>query len=265
MSDSSKSEDERKSIRFNDDVARRTYGTVLHDGESLHDVVRLANLSDGSISSTGNTINSSADQNQRPSIVSSLGSYGDEEEIESFLASTYSSSGTKEEDDEPQQSGDEFHLGNGRVSVANVFCSPRRTPSFEEHGEEYKSVPTRIRNNVKLVCEPNLSDRERGRLYLARYSYYQNKHELKYALTVQPSIYREIIDEVNDAFATPFGLYFCCHGGDGAHTGVSHDDYVDIQLAYILLSIVIVGLLWIHFVVPSPEHDTIITNDDWYA
>jgi hypothetical protein len=263
MADSSKAADERsKSIQFNNDVDRRTYGTLLHDGQSSHGVVRLANLSDR-FSSPVSTIASSTDQNQRPSsIPSSIGSYDDQEEIESFLESSY---GKNTDDDDDEEQDVRFHLGNRCVSATNVYCSIRKTPSFEEHGNEYTAVPTQIRNNIKLVCESNLDDRERGQLYLERYSYYQNRQELKYALTVQPGIYRDIIDEVNAAFATPFGLHFCCHGGDGAHTGVSHDDYVDITLAYILLSLVFVGLLWIHAMVDWPVKDAVLTNDDWYG
>ncbi|KAL3903309.1 MAG: hypothetical protein SGILL_010493, partial [Bacillariaceae sp.] len=177
----------------------------------------------------------------------------DEEEVESTLSSLYS------DDEDP----DSFHLGRSRVSVANVFTSVRRTPSFEKYGEEYQLVPSKLKQNVKLVTDPNLSDREKGRLYYARYSIYNNQHEPKYALTVQPMIYKEIIMEVNDAYSVPCGMYFCCHGGDGAHTGVSHDDYVDIKLAWAVLIAVFAVIVCMSIALPWPDADYQF-DDDFY-
>lgn len=165
----------------------------------------------------------------------------DEGEVDSVLSSLY--------EDDPNS----FHLGTSRVSTANVFASVRRTPSFELHGEDYQLVPTKLRQNVKLVTDVNLYEHERGRLYLARTCFYCNTHDPKYALTVQPNIYKEMLMEINDAYSIPCGLYFCCHGGDGAHSGVSHDDKVSIQLAWLVTALVFAGLLFIHVSLPWPE------------
>jgi hypothetical protein len=173
--------------------------------------------------------------------VRSIDTYGGEEEVDSVLSSLY------------EEDPDSFHLGTSRVSAANVFTSIRRTPSFELHGEQYQLVPTQLKQNVKLVTDVNLHERERGRLYFARSSFYHNTNEPKYALTVQPGIYREIVMEINDAFSTPCGLFFCCHGGDGAHSGVSHDDYVDIRLAWLITALIFVSILVIHATLLQPE------------
>jgi hypothetical protein len=146
-----------------------------------------------------------------------------------------------------------FHLGNKRLSTRNIMTSPRRTSSFQDFGEVYEMVPTQLKDNVKLVTDPNLYDHEQGKMYFAEYSFYKNSHIPKYALTIQSSIYRQIWDEVNEAYSVPCGLYFCCHGGDGAHTGVSHDDYVDIKLAWFILILVFGALISVEVALPWPE------------
>ena len=155
-------------------------------------------------------------------------------------------------DDDPSL-GPSFHLGNKRVSVRNVMASPRRTSSFQDFGKVYEMVPTQLKDNVKLVTDPNLFDHEQGKMYFAEYSFYKNSHIPKYALTIQSSIYRQIWDEVNDAYSAPCGLYFCCHGGDGAHTGVSHDDHVDIKLAWFIIILVFGALISVEVALPWPE------------
>jgi hypothetical protein len=133
-----------------------------------------------------------------------------------------------------------FHLGEStRMSVRNIMVQERRTSSFLEYGDEYELVPTQLKNNVRLVEDMNMYDGSRGRLYLAQYSFFNNCHETKYALTMHPGIYQQIMSEVNDAYSVPCGLFFCCHGGDGAHTGVSHNDYVDIKLAWAIFAFII--------------------------
>jgi len=84
-------------------------------------------------------------------------------------------------------------------------------------------------------------------------------------MTVQSDIYTRILDEVNEARTVPCGLYFCCHGGDGAHTGVSHDDYVDIKLAWIIVAFLFAILLMIEFTVPWPDDDGVIGDDIFSA
>jgi hypothetical protein len=167
-------------------------------------------------------------------------------------------------------SSESFHLGGTtttacgkRVSIAaNVMVQERRTSSFMAHGDEYELVPTKIKNNVRLVEDNNLDSGRGGRLYLASYSLYKNCHDMKYALTIKPDIYRNILREIDDAYTTPCGLYFCCHGGDGAHTGVSHDDYVDIKLAWFVLAFVFAVLLIVELTFPWPEsYDDGVTDD----
>jgi len=147
-----------------------------------------------------------------------------------------------------------FHLGHStKMNARNIMVFERRTNSFLEHGDEYERVPTQLKNNIRLVEDVNLDggsiSSSKGRLYLARYSFFNNEHDLKFALTVPPNIYRRIVSEFNDAFSVPCGLYFCFHGGDDAHTGVSHKDYVDIKLAWIFFVLIIGGLLAIEFLV----------------
>eukprot|EP00539_Tryblionella_compressa_P006627 CAMPEP_0178762326 /NCGR_PEP_ID=MMETSP0744-20121128/16475_1 /TAXON_ID=913974 /ORGANISM="Nitzschia punctata, Strain CCMP561" /LENGTH=234 /DNA_ID=CAMNT_0020416981 /DNA_START=6 /DNA_END=711 /DNA_ORIENTATION=+ len=216
-------------IHFKQEVDAVSYGSILdEEGGATHEKVPL------------NT-----------SVTSDV-TY-DPDEVDSYISSQHF------------ESDPSFHLGKSRVSTDNVFTSIRRTPSFEEHGKEYQLVPTKLKQNMKLVTDPNLHDREQGRLYYARYSIYNNSHEPKYALTVNTSIYRDIMMEVNDAYSTPCGLYFCCHGGDAAHTGVSHEDYVSIQLAWFILGLVVACLACINILVPWPEQGDIIANDDWYG
>ena len=143
-----------------------------------------------------------------------------------------------------------FRLGaSTTMSARNIMVHERRTSSFMNHGAEYELVPTQLKNNVRMVEDVNLIGDAKGRLYLARYSFFNNCHDLKFALTVQPDIYERIMSELNDAFTVPCGLFFCCHGGDGAHTGVSHNDYVDIKLAWLFFLIVLGFLLAVDFLV----------------
>lgn len=144
-----------------------------------------------------------------------------------------SDTGTSDSEESVAFSSKSFHLGEStRMSVRNIMVQERRTSSFLEYGDEYELVPTQLKNNVRLVEDMKMYDGSRGRLYLAQYSFFNNGQETKYALTVHPGIYQQIMSEVNDAYSVPCGLFFCCHGGDGAHTGVSHNDYVDIKLAW---------------------------------
>ena len=147
-----------------------------------------------------------------------------------------------------------FHLGGAtKVNAANVWTSVRRTPSFHEHGQEYEKVPTQLVENVKLVVDPNLDPNDRGELFYSEDAVYDNKVAPEYALTVPSDIYQRIFDEVNDASSIPCGLYFCCHGSDGAHTGVSHDDYVDITIAWCSVAFVFFTMLILSAVVPTGD------------
>ncbi|CAJ1970230.1 unnamed protein product [Cylindrotheca closterium] len=141
-----------------------------------------------------------------------------------------------------------IHLGMTGFASENIWTRLRRTASFQQHGDEYKLVPTKVVDNVKLVTDPTLQSNEKGKLYFAERSFYNNMEAPQYALTVNDDIYRRIFAEVNDSRSSPFGLYFCCHGGDGAHTGVSHEDYVDIQLAWVLIGVVFLAIFVLSFV-----------------
>jgi hypothetical protein len=153
-----------------------------------------------------------------------------------------------------------FHLGTTQVNASNVWTSVRHTTSFAEHGDEYHLVPTQLTENVKLVTDPNLDSTQKGTLYYAEDVFYNNNKEPRFALTVHSDIYGRILSEVKDATTTPCGLYFCCHGGDGAHSGVSHDDYVDIRMAWMLLTVIFASLMFLSWTVPWPKNDT----DDFF-
>ena len=144
---------------------------------------------------------------------------------------------------DPDASRHSFHLGMRKVNIANVWTSMRRTQSFVEFGDDYEKVPSELADNVTLVTDPNLDPRQRGTLYYSEASFYNREEKPMYALTVHPDIYQRMLREVVDARATPCGLYFCCHGGDAAHTGVSHDDFVDIKVAWTLLAMIFVAMM----------------------
>lgn len=170
---------------------------------------------------------------------------------------TRSSDESLDDFDDGRQS---FHLGMKRMNASNIWTSMRFTESFAEYGDEYQLVPTQLDDNVKLVPDPNLDPTERGTLYYAEDSFYNREEKPQYCLTVGTDIYKKVLAEVSDAQRIPCGLYFCCHGGDGAHTGVSHDDYVDIKMAWALVLIFFGVMLYLSVAVPWPVND----NDDFF-
>uniref|UniRef100_A0A7S4AL50 Uncharacterized protein n=1 Tax=Pseudo-nitzschia australis TaxID=44445 RepID=A0A7S4AL50_9STRA len=137
--------------------------------------------------------------------------------------------------------------GDIRMSINNIMVQPRNSESFSQHGDNYQLVPSKLKKNVRVVEDENMYGGDRGRLYLAADSFFKNTHETKYALSTNPDIYKRVFSEVSDAYNVPCGLFFCCHGGDGAHTGVSHDDYVDIKLAWIIFLFVIGSIVAVDF------------------
>lgn len=126
-----------------------------------------------------------------------------------------------------------------REHFQNIYQSKRLGESFVAHQEDgFEVVPTMNHHNVTLVTDPNLDYSEKGKLYYAQTCFFNKDHkEQHYAITVNEDIYQRILAEVADSKAVPCGMYFCCHGGDGAHTGISHDDYVDIRMAYLAVGI----------------------------
>jgi len=142
-----------------------------------------------------------------------------------------------------------------RVNPSNVWTSVRmpiggggflggtRSSQVLSDVDEFDLVPSELTDNMKLVTDAYLEPGEKGKLWFAEEAFYNKDHGPEYALTVNPDIYQRLFQEVHSARRVPCGLYFCCHGGDGAHTGLSHDDYVDIRVAWILASIIIGGVL----------------------
>jgi hypothetical protein len=41
-------------------------------------------------------------------------------------------------------------------------------------------------------------------------------------------------------------------GGDGAHTGVAHEDFVDIRVAYIIVFVLFFLIIFLVMVLPNP-------------
>mmetsp|Transcript_20598 Transcript_20598/g.26545 ORF Transcript_20598/g.26545 Transcript_20598/m.26545 type:complete len:183 (-) Transcript_20598:216-764(-) len=140
----------------------------------------------------------------------------------------------KSDDDDTFDGEKSFHLGNSKVNLKNVFASTRLTESFSDYGDEYGLVPSMLTDNVVLLVDSNLGKHDKGRLYLAESFFYNTTEEPRYAITVNDDIYARIIKEVSDAHDVPCGLYFCCHGGEGAD---SLEDHVDIEFAWAALAI----------------------------
>jgi hypothetical protein len=106
---------------------------------------------------------------------------------------------------------------------------------------DLRMVPSLLTENIRLFTT-QLPD-EVGRLYMREDTFYNREQEPSYALSVSPEIYQQIMTEMNDSYSTPLGLYFCCHGGDAAHTGVAHNDYVNIGVAWIFVGIMMLGII----------------------
>jgi hypothetical protein len=136
-----------------------------------------------------------------------------------------------------------FHLGRTqKVNKSNMLTSIRITESFAAYGDEFEKVPTLLTDKVALVVDSNLEPSEKGRSYLAEKALFNPAMDPFYAYTINETIYQHILEEVNQSITVPCGLYFCCHGGEGAHTGISHDDYVDIRLAWFLVGCVFAAI-----------------------
>ena len=147
------------------------------------------------------------------------GSTDNQTEIEDDDSYHYSQEGDAEDQFEMEKS---VHLGKTKVGKTNLWASMRFTQSFADFGHEYEPVPTLLKENVALLLDPNLDPHEKGHFYYAESAFYNVLEEPHYALTVNADIYKRVINEIDQSKSVPCGLYFCCHGGDGAHTGVSH-------------------------------------------
>ena len=145
------------------------------------------------------------------------------------------------------------------INTSNAWTSVQRTADKYE----LDMVPTQVTNNVKLVVDPDLDPGEKGSLYYSVESLFNSSIPPEYALTVSADIYQRVLREVNDAISTPCGVYFCCHGGDGAHTGVSHDDHVDISVAWALGLLIFAAMMVLEFCVPVVVY-TVNADDDFF-
>ena len=133
--------------------------------------------------------------------------------------------------------------GKAKISIhsSNLFQSKRIAASFLE--DEVELTPTLLSHNVALVIDRNLIHDEQGRFYYKVDSFYNREVDPEYALTVDDSIYRRIINEIASSRNVPCGLYFCCHGGDGVNMGFPHEDYVDIRLAWSAIACIFAAML----------------------
>lgn len=170
---------------------------------------------------------------------------GGSEEFQKLLqhSSSYGTTSNEEEEAKDQfDASSAFHLGVNKVIASNVWASKRFSQSFVDYGDEYEPVPTLLKDNVAIQLDSSLDPRYPGKLYYAKCAFYNTDEEPHYLLTVNPDVYQRIMKEVIDS-DFPCGLYFCCHGGEGAHTGISHDDYVSIRFAWTMLAIIFVSMV----------------------
>jgi hypothetical protein len=145
---------------------------------------------------------------------------------------------------------------NVRMSVrGNIWKSVR---SIRDYEENMRMVPSHLTDNVRLFTNSSLESPQAGLLYMHEDCFYKEGSP-EYALSINHDIYVQMMNEVNDASSLPLDLYFCCHGGDGAHSGVAHEDFVDIRVAILILGALFVTFLFIIFVVPWP-----IDDDDFF-
>lgn len=117
-------------------------------------------------------------------------------------------------------------------------------------------IPSLLQENVALVCDTNLYKRDKGRLYYDETAFYNADAVPYFCITVNPFIYENMIHEVWVSTAVPCGMYFCCQGGDAAHTGATHEDYVSIRLAWFLVGLFFLAIL-IASIAPGDEEWTI--------
>lgn len=129
----------------------------------------------------------------------------------------------------------------------NLFTTTR---SILEESDEVRETPTLLKDNVRLFTTEQIG--MEGLLYMRADTFYNSEVEPEYALSISPNIYSKMVSEVNSAYSMPLGTYFCCHGGDGAHSGVAHEDFVDIGVAYILVGIFFLIILVITLTFPTP-------------
>ena len=128
-----------------------------------------------------------------------------------------------------------------RDSTRNNVWKSTRSVRWGAQNLDLRMVPTLLAENIRLFTTQDPD--EVGMLYMKEDAFYNREKTPEYALSVSPDIYKQLMTEVNDSQSMPLGLYFCCHGGDGAHTGVAHGDYVQIYVAWIIVSIMMLGII----------------------
>ena len=140
------------------------------------------------------------------------------------------------------------------LNTDNVWLSTRgaaakgidRTESgqfVDDQDKTYKIIPSLSETRVALVCDSNLTAADKGGLFYDETAFYNDAATPYFVVTVNPYIYRNIMQEVWHSTTVPCGMYFCCQGGDGAHTGEAHEDFVSIQLAYVAVGAVFLTML----------------------
>lgn len=144
--------------------------------------------------------------------------------------------------------------GNIWKSIRSIDSTSQR--DYEAH---LRMVPSLLVDNVRLFCNSNLDSPKPGVFYMQEDCFYKEGNP-EYALSVNHDIYLQMMKEVNDANSIPLSLYFCCHGGDGAHSGVAHGDFVDIKVAILILFVLFTIFLFLVFDLPWPDND-----DDFFG
>ncbi len=117
----------------------------------------------------------------------------------------------------------------------------RRSVGWNANQLDLRMVPTLLQEDIRLFTTADPDDV--GKFYMKETAFYNKSQRPEYALSVSPEIYQQMMTEANDAQSLPFGLYFCCHGGDGAHTGVAHDDTVSIEVAWTLVALMMTTIV----------------------
>jgi len=116
------------------------------------------------------------------------------------------------------------------IEEVNMMKSSHKYSSSDRIDTKY--LPTYIEDNVTLVTDGRLERGKPGKLYVDEESLNAISRTPEYVLSVHPDAYDRVVNGIDEA---PYGLYSCLHGKDSA-SGTSHDDYVDIRVAVLLVS-----------------------------
>ena len=124
-----------------------------------------------------------------------------------------------------------------KINPSNVMLSVRPPLLIRRQSlaEQFAMVPSELKESMQLVVDEALDPDDMGALFYSEEAYYNVEVEPSYVITIHPELYSKMFDEVLQASEVPCGMYWCCHGGDRAHTGSSHEDYVDISIAWLVM------------------------------